>query len=92
MWLASPLELQTFVPSQAAAYRLRCTAEHLIARSHGGKNTSANIVAACYHCNHTRHTRKQPPEPERYRDEIGQRMARLSWHPLWVHAAASAAP
>ncbi|MDR6535601.1 HNH endonuclease [Variovorax soli] len=32
-----------------------CTAEHKIACQDGGKDTRANIVAACWHCNHQRH-------------------------------------
>jgi 5-methylcytosine-specific restriction endonuclease McrA len=30
---------------------LRCTADHVIARSKGGNNCTANIVAACRDCN-----------------------------------------
>lgn len=31
------------------------TAEHLVARADGGKDTRGNIVAACRRCNATRH-------------------------------------
>lgn len=31
-----------------------CTAEHLVAREHGGTDLPENIVAACMHCNSTR--------------------------------------
>jgi hypothetical protein len=90
MWLASPHELDSTVPSKAAASRLRCTAEHLLARCDGGRDIPSNVVAACHFCNHTRHIRKRPPEPERYRAEITKRMARHGWHPAWVHAAGRA--
>jgi hypothetical protein len=36
-------------------YLFQCTAEHKIACQDGGKDTRANIVAACRHCNHQRH-------------------------------------
>lgn len=60
---------------------LRCTAEHLIARSEGGGDNPANIVAACLHCNQTRHKRKKPPEPQSYRVEVRRRVARGAWLP-----------
>ena len=92
MWLTSSLELDAELPSSAAASRLRCTAEHLVARTDGGRDTPSNVVAACFHCNHTRHVRKHPPTPEVYRLEVGRRMARHGWHPAWVHAVPCASP
>jgi 5-methylcytosine-specific restriction endonuclease McrA len=44
----------------------RCTAEHLVARSAGGRDVETNIVAACWRCNAGRHRRRRPPEPERW--------------------------
>lgn len=73
---------------------LRCTAEHLIARSDGGQDNTTNIVAACWHCNHTRHKRKDPPTPERYRTEVRQRISRGAWLPtsalIWGRAHSQA--
>ena len=66
--------------------QLRCTAEHLTARSEGGGDGLANIVAACVHCNRTRHKRKQPPEPQRYRAEVRLRVQRGKWFPKQVFA------
>jgi len=43
----------------SSATQFRCTAEHLIARKDGGKNTRANIVAACHLCNKRRHASKR---------------------------------
>lgn len=64
--------------------RLRCTAEHLKARSEGGSNEPENIVAACAHCNQTRHKRKHPPLPSDFRQEVQRRVQRGGWHPTWV--------
>lgn len=68
----------------AGAMRLRCTAEHLVARSSGGEDTPSNIVAACAHCNHTRHRRESPPTPEEYLAEVIKRVRRNGWHHKWV--------
>lgn len=59
--------------------QLRCTAEHLHARSEGGGNSPDNIVAACWYCNSHRHRRKSPPSPEAYRLHVQQRMAAGRW-------------
>jgi len=82
MWLASPAEIPGASP--AAAARLQCTAEHLLARREGGRDIASNVVAACAHCNHTRHKRKRPPEPAAYRSEIRRRVGCGKWHPVWV--------
>ncbi len=85
MWVTTPFELPGCKSVSSGYARLRCTAEHLVARSEGGRDCSANIVAACLHCNATRHRRKRPPEPGTYREEIARRVARGAWHPRWVH-------
>lgn len=61
--------------------RLRCTAEHLVARSDGGANTSQNIVAACWFCNVSRHRRTRPPSPEAHRHRVQGRLKCHKWHP-----------
>uniref|UniRef100_UPI003B518B5F HNH endonuclease n=1 Tax=Roseovarius indicus TaxID=540747 RepID=UPI003B518B5F len=58
---------------------LRCTAEHLLPRSEGGRNTTANIVAACWFCNSRRHKRKHPLPPDAYRRHVRKRMAAGKW-------------
>ncbi len=58
---------------------LRCTAEHLIARCDGGKNTLDNVVAACFFCNSRRHKRKYPLCPEKYRKHVRTRMSAGKW-------------
>lgn len=85
MWLTSPAELSGAPKKPSAWPRLRCTAEHLLAQSKGGRDTLDNIAAACALCNHTRHKRKRPPEPKAYQAEVRQRMKRGAWHQEWVH-------
>ena len=58
---------------------LRCTAEHLIARSDGGRDTSKNVVAACVYCNSHRHMVRHPLDPIRYREHVSRRMTRGRW-------------
>jgi len=83
MWVATPSELPQ-VPSERAALSLKCTAEHLRARSEGGRDVANNIAAACWHCNWTRHRRKRPPAPDKYREEVIRRVRRGAWHSSWV--------
>lgn len=66
------------------ARRFQCTAEHLRARSAGGKNAAENIVAACVRCNSQRHRRKNPPEPSAYQCLVRRRVAAGKWHPPWA--------
>ncbi|MDZ7839631.1 MAG: HNH endonuclease signature motif containing protein [Gammaproteobacteria bacterium] len=64
-----------------AVSRFQCTAEHLVARQDGGRNTQDNIVAACRFCNNTRHRVPIPPEPDAYRQHVIRRMRSGRWHP-----------
>lgn len=84
--------LKMWLPGQPGPSPLRCTAEHLIARSEGGSDGPSNIVAACLHCNRTRHKRKCPPEPEQYRLEVRRRVDRDGWLPAPVLTWARASP
>lgn len=82
MWLKHPKELVSRQKiSGSTRSRLRCTAEHLVARQDGGTNSHANIVAACLHCNRTRHRMKSPPDPAKYRDRVRRRVRAGKWHP-----------
>ena len=65
--------------AEAGPTHLRCTAEHLHARSEGGGITEKNIVAACWYCNTRRHRRKRPLAPEAYRAYVQRRMAAGRW-------------
>ena len=50
----------------------KCTAEHLQARSDGGRDIPGNIAAACAWCNHHRHAGRvtNAPDPEIFREEV----------------------
>ncbi len=66
--------------SIAEAAKCKCTAEHLVPRSEGGKDCKSNIVAACQFCNLRRHRRKSPPDPPEYKNDILQRLKKGKWH------------
>lgn len=85
MWLHSASELTATVRSTEALGRLRCTAEHLLARCDGGTHAASNIVAACARCNHGRHRLRQPPDPPAYRAYVAMRVACRNWHQRWVY-------
>lgn len=65
--------------SKAQALLLRCTAEHLHAKSQGGLDSSANIVAACHFCNRNRHAAKRPLAPHEYKRHVPNRMHSGRW-------------
>lgn len=71
----------------ALARLLRATAEHLDARQDGGRDTAANIAAACLHCNSTRHKGRpcSAPSPAQYRKRVQARIAAGKWHPAVKH-------
>lgn len=54
------------------------TAEHLQARSEGGRNTRANIAAACLGCNRWRHRLRVPPSPKQFAAYVRKRLARTA--------------
>lgn len=85
MWIdnAEPFA-EKYRISVKQAHALRCTAEHLSARQDGGGNSTANIVAACRHCNQQRHKRKAPPAPEQYKLFVRKRLEKTGWHGQWV--------
>lgn len=59
---------------------LQCTAEHLLARQDGGKNSKENIVAACLRCNQTRHKLRPAPSPDSYRTLVQKLVRKERWH------------
>jgi len=84
MWLSDPAELGRNASGGAAAL-LRCTAEHLVAKSEGGANGRANIVAACYWCNSRRHAGRGPARaPAEHRAHVRRRMASGRWLPMRI--------
>ncbi|MCC2602402.1 HNH endonuclease [Sphingopyxis yananensis] len=62
------------------------TAEHLTAKSCGGRDTHQNIVAVCLYCNRTRHFAKRPLDPHRYAVKVQAALGRGKWHG-WQQAA-----
>lgn len=81
MWLTSSDEITCLGVPSGAATPMQCTAEHLIARKDGGRDTSDNIVAACVLCNTRRHQRKTPPAPHTHQERVRKRVAKGKWHP-----------
>lgn len=80
-WEKCPLpvaERMGLAPSHVGG--LKCTAEHLKARSEGGKDTQKNIVVACLCCNSKRHQVRQPLHPKNYKQFVQKRMNRGDWH------------
>jgi len=80
MWESDPasyaVEHNITIPQ---ANLLRCTAEHLLARTDGGKDQADNIVAAHLWCNRKRHARKLAPTPREYRHLVQQRLSKGRW-------------
>ena len=67
--------------SSRVARCLKCTAEHLLARRDGGRDSRDNIVAACLFCNLRRHRgRTKAPTPRAYRTRVRHRLERGRWH------------
>lgn len=80
MWDADPEDFRrTFGITPHLLAMLRCTAEHLIPASEGGRANAANIAAACRFCNQTRHRVKKPRSPESYRALVQRRLAKGRW-------------
>jgi 5-methylcytosine-specific restriction endonuclease McrA len=81
MWMENPQEFaKTHSISLKNAKQLLCTAEHVIAKCDGGTNSNENIVASCRHCNKTRHRRKNPPDSQKYKKQVQERVAQKKWH------------
>lgn len=66
--------------SAEQAKRFQCTAEHLVPRSSGGRDTDNNVVAACFYCNTHRHRLKQIPTPSEFKRYVGKRIIKGRWH------------
>ena len=80
MWESDPVSYsQAHNISLSQAKLFQCTAEHLEARSDGGKDRAKNIVAACIWCNKKRHSRKQAPSPNDYRQLVQKRLSKGRW-------------
>lgn len=58
----------------------KCTGEHLLEHSKGGKADETNIVAACHVCNQRRHKRKKPISLAKYKRLVSERLVKGTWH------------
>lgn len=70
--------------------QLRCTAEHLVARSDHGKDSKSNIVAACKFCNAMRHRLFLRLAVIEYATTVQALVSRNKWHeqhPAWESLA-----
>lgn len=82
MWLNDPDSFRRIYGCTAGQLpSLRATAEHIVARCDGGKNTQANIVAAHCLCNRRRHQPKTPLPADRYLARVSRGMADKKWLP-----------
>jgi 5-methylcytosine-specific restriction endonuclease McrA len=57
----------------------QCTAEHLLPRQNGGKDSLNNIAAACKYCNQQRHKSKSPLPPEKYQQHVQKKVGQCKW-------------
>ena len=86
MWQYDPkIIVRRYGLSPGQVAMLKCTAEHLIARSEGGGDASHNIVAACLCCNQRRHRMRPPPSPDAYLEHVRKRLDAKRWWPLKFH-------
>lgn len=92
MWQSHPEKFsRDYGVATVSVRRFKCTAEHLIPREKGGKDTRGNIVAACLYCNCQRHRARTARSPEGHRDHVQRRLARGRWHLKCTKRLASAA-
>lgn len=70
------------IPEQASF--LQVTAEHLRPRSDGGRNSYANIAAACLYCNRMRHQLGEILSPADYREYVRTQLLRGRWHGIRI--------
>jgi len=88
MWLSDPEQFAASAGlSLKQTSRLRCTAEHLLARCEGGKDGPENIVAACLSCNRRRHARRKAMAPFEYKALVLRRVNSGRWHGPAFHGA-----
>ncbi|MCJ1879618.1 HNH endonuclease [Pseudomonas nitroreducens] len=81
MWQTNPdLFAQSHGVTRRQARAFQCTAEHLLARQDGGKDSLENIAAACLECNRRRHKRIYDMSAQAYLAHVRNRMDRGRWH------------
>ena len=82
MWVSEPENFShRFAIRHAHLWRFQCTAEHLVPREIGGRDTRENIVSACAYCNRQRHRPKRVRDPVQHRAHVLRQLAQGRWHP-----------
>lgn len=93
MWLK---DLEAFAArhrlSSEQASLLQVTAEHLLPRCEGGRNSYANIAAACLHCNRMRHQAPEVLSPEAYARYVRSQLQGGQWHGIRLVSSAARGP
>ncbi|MCA1371286.1 HNH endonuclease [Bradyrhizobium sp. BRP14] len=85
MWETDPkIFSERFRVPGRAVFLFQCTAEHLVARCDGGRDTEDNVVAACLHCNTKRHRTKRPKDAVSFARHVRSRMKQGKWHAVMV--------
>ncbi|PRH81245.1 HNH endonuclease [Arenimonas caeni] len=81
MWESQPEKFsQVHGVRLRQVWRFKCTAEHLVPRESGGRDSKDNIVAACAYCNFQRHRARPARDPEAHRAHVQRRLAKGRWH------------
>ena len=85
MWLK---DIEVFAArhglSLERARLLQVTAEHLHPRGEGGRNSYANIAAACLYCNRMRHQAGEVLSPTDYACYVQYQLRRGGWHGIRI--------
>lgn len=90
IWAGDPTRfIQQFGLTERQAKFFQCTAEHLKAQCEGGKDTKANVAAACWHCNQTRHRTTKPLEPAEFQRRAQRCVGKGGWFPSGLAAKMS---
>lgn len=86
MWLNDPHDhcLRSGISSKEMP-RIRCTVEHLQARTNGGSDAIDNLATACWFYNQARHRRPKPLSSRKFRRLVTSRMLARKWHPAQFH-------
>jgi hypothetical protein len=76
MWISDPRDFaRRWAIPISAVHRFRCTAEHLVPVSQGGRTEPGNIIAAYWFCNQTRHRSREVRTPARYVEHVSRGVA-----------------
>ena len=80
MWLEKPEDFANkFKLTLRQVRSYQCTAEHLLPRQDGGKDSLSNIAAACKYCNQQRHKPKLSLPPVKYQEYVQKKVDQNRW-------------